>query len=242
MSNEPQNTLMYNQIIVRMMMVAGICFFAGFLVSLVWAYSGGYPSLPLQGETQIKATGEPTFVPYYRLFYRYAIKDSWGDTPEESLLDHIGPVGNGVFFYTTVNAPHWILELNMNNLRGMIGIPVVILFAGLYMFLNFMLPKHQQTPEAVFNYSIVICLFHAVLVVAAVVFGNVVSSSYRGLYENFNFYGGQFIGVLIPGTAIILLYALFWGAIIGSVYASIQQVKTTIATPESNQRKEWQNS
>ncbi len=226
-------TLSPGAVLARILLASLFTFIAGFVLTTVWAYSTGYPSLPLQGEESIQANGEPRFVPYYPLFYRFALKPDEGVIPQSSYFDQVGVAGVGTYFYTTINAPHWIFELKVNNLRGMILIPYLVLFGGLFLFFKILLPNKRISSEHILNYSIVISIFHSILVVLAVVGGNFISPAYQQLYENYNFYKGQFAGVLLPGATIILLYGLFLGAVVGCIYSLLFQKNKAHALPET---------
>lgn len=244
------------EILLRMIITAFLMFVAGFILITVWAYAGGYPSLPVQGDVQLQATGEQKFVPYYPIFNRFAITKEGEVRPTESLFDHIGPLGIGSYFYSVVNAPHWCLELNapempfcffdikykteiqMVNgieeevqipyittsdgyLRGMEFIPYIMLLFGMMFFFKVMIPNHQHTPQSILNYSIVISLFHSIFVILMLLIALILSDSYQELYKNYNFYQGQFIGTIAPGICLIFVYALFIGALIGTIYSSL---------------------
>lgn len=216
-------------ILARMVITTALIFAAGFIITTIWAYTGGYPSLPLQGEIQLKATGEQTFVPYYPFFNRYVILNDGEVVPKESAFDRIGPIGIGTYFYTTIHAPHWVMEVNApfmifdlknGNLRGMELIPYIMMFCGLMFFIKVMIPHHSLTPQSVLNYSIVISLFQSLLIIFILLAANAVSPSYASIYEGFKFYKGQFVGAVFPGVFIILIYSLFIGAVVGSIYST----------------------
>lgn len=218
------------EILIRMVITSFVMFITGFIIITIWAYAGRYQSLPVQGDIQLKANGEQQFVPYYPIFYRFAIVQAGEIRPTESLFDHIGALGLGAYFYSVVNAPQWCLELNapfmifdLSNgyLRGMEFIPYIMMFAGLLFFFKVMIPRKQLTPQLVLNYSIVISLFQSIFVILLLLASITVSNSFALLFDNMNFYQGQFIGVIAPGICLIFVYALFVGALVGTIYSSV---------------------
>ena len=207
----------------RMLFTSLLIFAVGYGLTTLWVEAASYPQLPFKGEVQLRDTGEAYFNAYYPKFRRYAIVNNPAEAGTESYFSRAGVLGTGVFFYATVNAPHWIFELTVYNLRGMVLIPFLVILAGCYFFLFRGLPLGMQTEDNAISYCSLIGILHAVWVALMLLVGQGLSVSVSTLFMRPNYYGGQFLGTLLPGIVIIIITGLFYGAIVGGLLSA--QVK-----------------
>ncbi len=179
----------------------------------------GYQDLPIRGEMIRDDKGEPYFEPYYsNLYFRFRVDENRREQPTETKLTRAGGLATGIFFYTVLNAPHWIWEMKFRNIGAMAAIPFIgIVFACFFLYANY-LPNRLKPCDKAVAFCTTVGILHS-LIVGALLFLiqllGLIWPDAASLYEYPTVYYGQFTGALLPAAVIMFLTGIVYGTITG---------------------------
>ncbi len=221
---KPQE-LQVQHVFYRICLITLLIFAGGLLFTTVSVEFIGYDELPNMGEVVQRDDGTIRFEAYYPFFRRFAIVEEAETAGEENWFTRAGKFGTGLFFYSIVNAPHWIFEVNFRNIGALFLVPFVgILIGGFYLFF-FLLPDSMQSRENAVRLPTFIGVLHAILVSLIIILALVLWPNYHSLYANARFYGGQLAGSLLPAVFILLLAGTLYGSVAGGILTVIHEVR-----------------
>ena len=218
-AKSPQDSSSYDlfNIASKIALTVIIMFTAGYFLTLASEELLGYKNFPNEGGLNTQADGTPVFSPKYTFFRGFIY--SAQDVPlgrEDNKFKRVGLFGRGLFFYSVLNAPHWICEVSINNLRGLVLYPLIVVIFGCGFFFFMLLPEKLQTRKNALSFSITLGVLHSLIVAGLLLLGCILSPTFHSMF-NAPFYIGELTGALIPAYFIIIFTGLFYGAIAGGI-------------------------
>lgn len=223
------------QLFVRMVLVAFVMFWIGFLLTTAISEWIGFKNFPTEGSISVQRDGQQVFAPAHPTFRHFAVIGANHPLGKEpTRFDPVGIFGRGLFFYSIANAPHWNMELRFTNTKAIAFVPFLVLLAGC-LFLFQLLPRSMWTGETILRYAISISVLHALFCVLMLTATYLFYPAFRVLFA-YPLYVGELLGVLFPGLVVILTTSILIGAMIGWVAVPlvyvVDEIKKVIFVPK----------
>lgn len=203
-------------IALKIVLTAIVMFIAGLIITLASQEIIGYKDFPNTGRITSQADGTPVFTAKFKFFRNFIYSSK--DVPlgqEDNKFKRAGLLGRGLFFYSVLNAPHWIWEVGYNNLRGLVLYPLFIILIGAGFFFK-LLPESLKTSKNALSFSVAIAVLHSLIVAIVLLVSTSLSVTFRSLFDP-PFYIGELTGALLPAYFIIVFTGLLYGAIAGGL-------------------------
>ncbi|MEW6236487.1 MAG: hypothetical protein AB1656_13960 [Candidatus Omnitrophota bacterium] len=202
--------------------VSLVIFMCGYLLMIVAVIQIDYAGLVFAGVRSTDENGVEHFSPHYYRLSAYAVGAN------ESLFSRTGALGTGLYFYSIVNALHWIVEMQYENIRMIVFLPLLVIFFGTYYLFYKFLPDRNRTNSRAALLGFGVGAFHAVFTIVFVLSGTFISSDFSAFYTSNHHYVGQLTGIMLPSMTILLLTGMTYGGIAGGVLAAVNGFHSTV--------------
>lgn len=194
-------------------------FLVGCLLTTIAAEAKQLRALPNKGAVQSDKEGNQYFAAQYPTMRRFTYTPQDGSdlyATEHNFLKDVGILGTGFYMYSIANALHWSLEFQSSYIGGIVWVPFFVIAIGCAFFYFYFLPRSAQNRDSAIFFATLFSGSHALMIIVLMFLSAGASSSFSALYSmpvlnN----GGQMIGLMLPGSFVLFMTNIFYGAIVG---------------------------
>lgn len=209
------------------MTLAGM-FLVGCLLTTIATEAKQFRALPNKGSVQSDKEGNQYFAAQYPTMRRFTYVPQDGSDPyatEHNRLKDAGVLGTGFYMYSIANALHWSLEFQSSYIGAIVWIPFLVIAVGCSFFFFYFLPRSAQNRDSAIFFCTLFSGAHALIIIVLMFLSAGVSSSFGALYympvlNN----GGQMIGLMLPGSFVLFMTNIFYGAVVGVTLSYVTPV------------------